>query len=197
MRKFTNAMIRVPFRRRRGSVRVPPWRTVAAVTLVASIGLLLGACGSTGPGVAGLVSTTSTTNVSSASLSSQLVKYGACIRSHGIPQYPDPMQNGDSFTFMKVNSPQFAIVQAACHNVLPADVLPPLEPTITPVDQADYLRAVACLHSDGFPQIPDPTFTAGKVHISLPSSIDQRSPRFERALATCRRLIPRGLPYSD
>lgn len=98
---------------------------------------------------------------------------------------------------MKVKSPQFATAQAACRNLLPVGVLPPLETTLTPAEQADYLKAVACLHSHGFPQVPDPTFTGGKVHISTPSDIDQSSPQFEKALTTCRKLIPAELPYSS
>ena len=44
------------------------------------------------------------------------------------------------------------------------------------------------MHSHGYPEIPDPTFTGGTVHISLPSSIDQSSPQFERALEKCREI---------
>jgi hypothetical protein len=197
VRTSNNKVVKVPFAIPRSSGIVRPRRLVLAVLVLASIGVLLGACGSTGPAVAGLGSTTSTTNASPVSLSTQLLKYGACIRSHGVPHYPDPIQNGNSLTFMKVKSAQFATAQAACLDLLPAGVLPPLQITITAKDQTDYLKAVACVRSYGFPQVPDPTFTGGKVHIAVPSSIDQSSPAFEKALATCRKLIPSGLPYGN
>ncbi len=66
---------------------------------------------------------------------------------------------------------------------------------ITQAEEADYLEAVACLRTHGFPGVPDPTFTGGSVHISVPSIYD-KAPTFQRAVATCRKLIPAGLPYS-
>jgi len=72
-----------------------------------------------------------------------------------------------------------------------------MQQQITQADEADYLKAVACLHTHGFPSVPDPTFTGGGVHITVPKAIDQRSPSFQRAVVTCRKLIPAGLPYSS
>ena len=66
---------------------------------------------------------------------------------------------------------------------------------ITQAVEIDYLKAVACIHNHGFPSVPDPTFIGGSVHIDVPS-IYKNSPSFQRAVATCRKLIPAGLPYS-
>jgi hypothetical protein len=66
---------------------------------------------------------------------------------------------------------------------------------ITQADEVDYLKAVACIRTHGFPSVPDPAFIGGSVHINVPS-IDKNSPSFQRAVATCRKLIPAGLPYS-
>jgi hypothetical protein len=71
------------------------------------------------------------------------------------------------------------------------------EPTITPAEQADYLRAAACMRSHGVPDFPDPTFQNGHVRFDIPSSIDTSSPQAKSAQATCVKLIPAGLPYSD
>ena len=65
---------------------------------------------------------------------------------------------------------------------------------ITQADETDYLKAVACIRAHGFPSVPDPTFTGSRVHITLPS-IDENVRSFQRAVATCRKLIPAGLPY--
>lgn len=64
-------------------------------------------------------------------------------------------------------------------------------------DQVDYLKAVTCLHTHGVRSIPEPTFTGGSDHLNVPKSIDQHSPTFQNALSTRRKLIPRGLAYSD
>ncbi len=172
------------------------------VSLV-GIGLLAAACGGGGApaGVASIGSTTSTTSAPTSS-GAQLDKYGACMRSHGLPGYQNPTQNGNTITMevgasgAPANSPRYENAETACRDLLPEGLRVPND-EVTPADQADYLKAVACMHSHGYPEIPDPTFTGGTVHISLPSSIDQSSPQFERALEKCRKLIPAGLPYNN
>ncbi len=67
---------------------------------------------------------------------------------------------------------------------------------ITPADQADYLNAAACMRSHGIPDFPDPTFQNNTVTFNIPPNIDKNSPQARSAVATCRKLIPAGLPYS-
>jgi hypothetical protein len=124
--------------------------------------------------------------------------YSACMRSHGVPQFPDPTSSGELPKPLVVearnsNPPRFDAANSACQHLLPAGGR---QPTITPADQADYVRAAACMRSHGFPVFPDPTFQDNNVTLNIPSSIDTSSPRFKRAAATCTRLIPHGLPYS-
>lgn len=69
-------------------------------------------------------------------------------------------------------------------------------PSFTPAEQADYLKAVACMRSHGIVGFPDPDFANGQVGFNIPSSVDQGSPQFLSALKTCEKLIP-GLPYSS
>ena len=68
---------------------------------------------------------------------------------------------------------------------------------ITPADQTDYLKAARCMRSHGVPDFPDPTFQNGTVRFNVPSSIDTNSPQAKNAQATCVKLIPAGLPYSN
>jgi hypothetical protein len=70
-------------------------------------------------------------------------------------------------------------------------------PTITPADQADYLNAASCMRSHGVPDFPDPTFANNTVTFDIPSNIDPNSPQARTAVATCAKLIPPGLPYSN
>jgi hypothetical protein len=69
--------------------------------------------------------------------------------------------------------------------------------TITPADQADYLKAAACMRSHGIPDFPDPTFQNNTVTFNIPPSIDKNSPQARSAVAICQKLIPTGLPYSS
>jgi hypothetical protein len=69
--------------------------------------------------------------------------------------------------------------------------------TITPADQADYLKAASCMRSHGVPDFPDPTFGNNGVKFNIPPNIDPNSSQAKRAEAICVNLIPAGLPYSN
>jgi hypothetical protein len=69
--------------------------------------------------------------------------------------------------------------------------------TITPADQADYLKGAACMRSHGFPDFPDPTFGNNTVTFNIPPNIAPNSSQAKRAEAICVKLIPPGLPYSS
>ena len=172
--------------------------------VVVGLAILAAACGggsgSASPGVASVGSTTSTTGAASTSSNAAaLDKYGACMRSNGLPQYQNPISSGGQISFPGANlaSPQYQKAQAACGKLLPAGIRQPGKSTITPADQNDYLKAVACIRSHGYPTFPDPTFNGGGVQMPTPSGIDENSPQFQKAIATCRTLIPAGLPYSS
>jgi len=70
-------------------------------------------------------------------------------------------------------------------------------PQITPADQGDYLKAAECMRSHGVPDFPDPTFGNNTVTFNVPPNIDPNSSQAKRAVATCSKLIPPGLPYSN
>ena len=91
------------------------------------------------------------------------------------------------------NSPQFRRAQRACRAFLPRGAGPVI---ITTQEQVDYLRAARCMRAHGVPEFPDPVFAGGGVHFPQPPGVNIHSPQVQRAVATCRRLIPQGLPYS-
>ena len=70
-------------------------------------------------------------------------------------------------------------------------------PQITPADQGDYLKAAECMRSHGVPDFPDPTFGNNTVTFNVPPNIDPNSSQAKSAVATCSKLIPPGLPYSN
>jgi hypothetical protein len=184
-----------------------------AAALIA-LGVLVTGCGGNSPtgGVASLgshASKTSTTSSTAAgstgggesSPDSQAVAYSACMRSHGVPNFPDPKvsTNGNEVKVaIGINpsisgNPQFKSAQQACSKLLPGGG-PGSGPNhqISPQEQSQYLKAAACIRSHGIPNFPDPTFSGGGVHIAH-QGLNESSPAFKAAVQACESLIPGGL----
>lgn len=173
--------------------------TLASVLAVAGPLLLAAGCGGEkpSPAVANLGTATSTATAASGR---PLDRFAACMRSHGVPQFPDPTNNGTNVKILiggsgiDPDTPQFNSAQSDCSGVLPAGSN---GPTISAADRLDYLKAVACVRAHGVPDFPDPTFVNGQPSFHIPPSISRTSPVVVKAIATCRKLIPAGLPYSN
>lgn len=172
------------------------------------LGLTLAACGGPStPGVATGSATTTTTTSSSSDSGTQatsLLAYSSCMRSHGVPNFPDPSSGGGLnkpavvSALEAVSAAQAKSAQSACSHLVPADeslggqIVHP----ITAQDQQYYLKAVACMRAHGFANFPDPIFSGGSVSLPPTPSLNTHSPQFTRANATCTKLIPAGLPDS-
>jgi hypothetical protein len=62
------------------------------------------------------------TSASNNTLQSQGLKYAACMRAHGVPNFPDPQpgsNGGFLITGVDPNSPQFQSAQQACQSLMP------------------------------------------------------------------------------
>ncbi len=126
-------------------------------------------------------------------------KYVACMRSHGVANFPDPVigpgQVSIHLTPAVASSPHFNSAQAACQHLLPGK---PTPIQLSSQQQADYLKAAACMRSHNIVGFPDPVFPSpGNVQFPLPAGMDANSPRFVAAREICQKLIPQGLPYSN
>jgi hypothetical protein len=177
---------------------------------VLGAGVLAAACagGPSGQPVASLGTTTTTTPASIAKAGSpggppsSALAFVNCMRTHGEPNMPEPVAEGRSVRIVVTpgldpSSPRFTTANNACKHFLPGNGVPK-ENTISPADQADYLKAAACMRSHGVPNFPDPTFENGSVTLTSPTPpIDTSSSQYKSALATCQKLIPAGLPYSS
>jgi hypothetical protein len=126
-----------------------------------------------------------------------------CMRTHGEPHLPDPTINGRNVSIdihpgdgVDPHSAQFTAAFKACKHLTGGNLSAARGNTITPADQADYLRAVVCMRSHGFPKFPEPAFQNNNVTFRSTTPIDTNSAQFQRALAICDKLIPAGLPYS-
>lgn len=173
-------------------------RAAAAVAFVAAA-VLLAACGSS-PSSPGSGGTPAATGVA---LSPSALAFAQCMRSHGVPEFPDPGGNGPGLQGSAQQMAQQLGVSVSRLRAASATCLP-LNPKanssgsrpLTAQEEQDYLRAAACMRSHGVSGFPDPSFTGGHVSLSIPSSINTSSPQVIRAIHTCQKLIPAGLPYS-
>jgi hypothetical protein len=180
---------------------------------LAALALLAAGCGGTSPsrGVAHLGSSTHTSGSTGSGAASagsgsggsagtqaasKGVAYANCMRAHGVPGYPDPkisVHGGEvSVAVAAKPGPHFNSAQQACRKLLPAG--PPGPSSAAPLsssEQAQVLKLAACIRSHGVPNLPDPTFSGGGVH--LPESVNTRTPVFKSAEQACQSLIPNSL----
>jgi hypothetical protein len=170
----------------------------ASVVTVAAFALLAAGCG--GGSSPGAASVASSTTPATARTQNGALAFARCMRSHGLPKWPDPTNSGvfDKSKLLQTGyseSQVRAVEDGPCNHLLGG--ASHQGPTITAADRADYLKAAACMRSHGFPDFPDPTFANNNVQTNIPSSIDQDSSQFRNAATICTKLIPAGLPYSS
>ena len=169
---------------------------LAVVTLLVT-GVLAAGCG-------GGSSVKPVAGFADASFADRALSFVNCMRTHGEPDMPEPVVNGNSVHItikagsgIDPGSPRYNAAFKACkHLASPGKGSAPGGPTITPADQADYLKAVACMRSHGYPKFPDPVFQNNNVTFNSTTPIDTHTSQYQRALVTCDKLIPAGLPYS-
>ena len=112
-----NDSIRVRCRPRRARLR--PARTAAALIATAALALLSAAC-SGSPSSAG---SGGSPHPDGSGTSPSAVAYSACIRSHGVPNFPDPDSNGQvpkaDPQLLGVSNSQLQAAQRACQHLYP------------------------------------------------------------------------------
>jgi hypothetical protein len=185
-----------------GAVLNPPCRhgrPAAAVIAAAVLALLVAACSgssSSGPGVANIGSSTGSGGSSGAGGSTSpgqrsVLAFSRCMRSHGVPNFPDPVDEVDlpkiSPEILGVSSSQFNAAESACQNLLPPTgeisgnsrgisdsverciVGGVCSPAVTHWLQHKELKYAQCMRSHGIPSWPDPTTDAqGRLTFAVP-----------------------------
>jgi hypothetical protein len=181
-------------------------------TALLSVTLALAGCGgSSSPDIAHLASRNGTSSASSGSDGASqestsspeqaALAYAQCMRSNGVPSFPDPKAGG-GFLFHGspglISSPAFKAAQAKCHKLLPEG--PGSGPPPSAQKLAQFLKVSQCMRKNGIYDFPDPRtsvppnpFGSGAGVISdiegvilvFPSTIDQQSPQFTRAAVAC------------
>jgi hypothetical protein len=190
----------------RGRRPPPTARIAAAVVVTASIALVAGCGGSNGNHVAQLsrkaTTSDSASNVSTEHASSDALAYSRCMRSNGVPKYPDPGSGNVlpdglpkvDFHELGVSNSQFAAAERNCAHALPNSGTS----TAAASQQAlsDAVRFSACMRSHGVPNWPDPTTTSGGLGfnlIGIQPPVNTDSLQFQHALRDCGHLMPKSL----
>ena len=160
-------------------------RAIAAIGLV----LLAAACGGSpsSPGSAG-------------SSNSPLLAYSRCMRSHGVPNFPDPASDGKfpSAQQLGVSDSRYQAAGSACQHVLPAGGNGQLSTGQTQQLLTGMREFSRCMRSHGVPAWPDPTTdSAGQPVFDISSHgitrSERHSPLVETTMTGCQHLLPSWL----
>jgi hypothetical protein len=124
-------------------------RTLSSTSVfaVAAVSLLTAGCGAGS-------STTAAPPTQNGALA-----FARCMHSHGVPNVPDPNNNGEiakAQVVPLVSSPQFKPAQTACQHLNPGGG-PGQSAAQRQVQTTATLAFARCLRSHGFPNVPDPT----------------------------------------
>jgi hypothetical protein len=165
---------------------------VAAVSCAVAIA----ACGSTGP-------TNSRSGPTAKSKEAGALDFAKCMRSHGVPNFPDPKVNGQGIQLLgpssgiNPQSPAFQSAQTSCQHLLPGGGPGSGPPSAQA--HAQLLQISECMRRHGISSFPDPRpgsppanlggYSAivghGGYLLAIPSSIDMSSPAFKQAATAC------------
>jgi hypothetical protein len=175
-----------------------------ALVAVVGLSLLAAACGggSSGAKVAqvGTTGSTRSSDASNGSGSGDPTKYSACMRSHGISNFPDPDSKGrikitsgvsanGQKTGVDVHSPQFDRARKACDKLLPNGGRPTAAEQQQ--EQQQMLKFAQCMRAHGVPKFPDPK-AGGALSLGSKVDVDPNTPQFQAAQQTCQKLVPGG-----
>jgi hypothetical protein len=142
-------------------------------TLAVGIALLAAGCGGGG----------GSPSASGSSGYQEDVAFAHCMRTHGVPDFPDPLPQGG----FPRNSLQSGSAMTACQHLLPP---------VQPISAAQQARVLAhdlmwakCMRAHGFPGISDPAVRphAGVV-ITVPAGFDLSSTQAQAAAKACKGL---------
>jgi hypothetical protein len=164
-------------------------RRLPAVAAVIAAAVAIAACGSASSN--STTSTTSSDHLSPSQLHEDAVKFADCMRSHGVPNWPDPNSDGvfDKHQLEALGVPDSALRAAgtSCNRLLPnRGGRPPETRQQTRAALAAGLAFARCMRARGFPSFPDPT-SQGELTPAMVTAagIDLHQPALLRAGLAC------------
>ena len=153
------------------------------IVTFAALALLAAACGSGN-------------QPSASASSSSAVAYSHCMRSHGVPAFPDPGSDGDvqkrTAAQLGISDSGYASAATACESLSPHQ---PASTAQLQQDLAEDVTFAQCMRSHGLPNFPDPTNDGKHVVFVISVSRNGFDPQSAAVLAkarACQHVLPAG-----
>ncbi len=166
-------------------------RAIPATGALIGVALLVAGCGGSSSST-----TSSTAGQPPANGISDAYKYSACMRDHGVSNFPDPQvshSNGGTKVAIQVpdgvgTSPQFNAAQTACRSILPtpskSDLAQQAHDQL--VHKQDLLAFARCLRDRGVRGFPDPNAQGGlTLQMVQAAGVDLTAPSVRTAALAC------------
>ena len=116
------------------------------------------------------------------------VSFAHCMRSHGVPDFPDPDPQGGFPSFhLTVPKPVSRSADDSCRHLLPGGTAGTPEQRRQKL--AFALTVARCLRVHGYPSFPDP----GASGTQIPPGIDTNSPQFQLVETRCEQQARKAL----
>jgi hypothetical protein len=173
-------------------------RRTALAFVAVGCGLAIAGCGFTGNSS----EAASSGGPQSPAVASAFLKFANCMRSHGVPNFPDP-GSGRGIDISPGSgidpaSPAYQSAQSGCKKLLPGGGPkgPPPAPSASDVHAA--LAWARCIRKHGVPNFPDPSTSANRglffrgIAFPVGPGFNPESPAFKQAQAACRPLARGG-----
>ena len=184
---------------RRTRVTRRPWlrtaRTAAPIIATAALALPVAAFGSSPwSNAAGGSSHARGSALSQSTNIQKALAYSRCMRSHGVPKFPDPTSSGASPKVspqqVGVSNSQLQAAQNHCRYLLPNGGSGPSQTQVQQVMHG-MLRFAQCMRSHGLSNWPDPVIDAGgNPEFYLDGKINQNSPQIKSKIGDCLHWLP-------
>jgi hypothetical protein len=164
---------------------------VVPLAAVAVLALLAAGCGGRSSGTPPVASATTSSTTATATPNGA-VAFARCMRSHGIPNWPDPTSGGyfdkAKLRVLPVSGTRIrAIEDGPCNHLLPANGGPaPLTPQQLHRRLADWLSFAQCMRGHGVSRFPDPN-SQGQLTVEMVQAqrIDVHSTAVLHVVQTC------------
>jgi hypothetical protein len=182
---------------------LPLARTAAAIITTTALAVLATACGGHAPAPGSNPRGSASSANAGSSVNSQLVAFSHCVRSRGVPTFPDPQPGADNAKFpsaqqLGVGSSTLNAAENACQHLLPVGVDDQFPAAEVPLLLRGMRRFSQCMRAHGVPNWPDPSTDAeGRPFFDISGhgfSLRQaHSPQLGAKEAACQHLLPHAL----
>ena len=174
-------------------------RAAAAIVIAAGLALVAAACSAHSSAGAGGSGDPVGSSNSPPATSQKVLAFSACMRSHGVPNFPDPDSSGvlpkGEIAQLLASNPQFPAAHRACEHLLPNSG----QPSQAQVQQArnDMRIFARCMRSHGVLNWPDPAPTSRqdqRPFFHVPASINPNAPQIISKVRACQHVFHQSDP---